>query len=104
MTTLYPVSDAPDEDLARQVARGDAAAFSALYDRYAGRIYAWAAHVLGASRAEDVTQDVFLQLWRKAGQFDDTRAPFGVWLMAVARNRVRQELRKVSSGHVIMGV
>jgi len=101
---LRPVIEAPDEELARLVAAGDVTAFSTLYDRYAARVYSWAAHVIGAGRAEDVTQDVFLVLWRKAGQFDETRARFSVWFMTVARNRVRRELRSVSSGQVVMGV
>jgi RNA polymerase sigma-70 factor (ECF subfamily) len=83
-----------DEALAVRVADGSRAAFSLLYDRYARSVYAFATHVLGPTRAEDVVQEVFLTLWRKATQFDPRRGPFEVWFMSVARHRVVDELRR----------
>jgi RNA polymerase sigma-70 factor (ECF subfamily) len=87
-----------DEALARQVADGDMAGFSVLYDRSAGRIHAWAAHVLGSDRAEDAIQEVFLLLWRRAGQYDPGRGSFRAWFMAVARHEILRELRRASAG------
>ncbi len=46
-----------------------------------------------ASTAEEVVQDVFLQLWRNARRYDTRRGPFVPWLMAVARNRALDHLR-----------
>lgn len=83
-----------DEVLAERVAAGDKAAFALLYDRYAQRIYGWSAHVLGSDQADDAIQDIFTNLWRKAGQFDQRRGAFSVWFMAVARHQLRREVRR----------
>lgn len=77
-----------DEALAVRVANGDVGAFAVLYDRYAARVYAWAAHLLGVDEADDVTQEVFARLWDKAGQFDPARGRFGSWFGAVARHHI----------------
>jgi RNA polymerase sigma-70 factor (ECF subfamily) len=100
VTTLERTSDEgrrpSDEVLAARVARGDRSAFSVLYDRYERTVYTFAAHVLGAAQAEEVVQDVFLALWRKAARFDPRRAPFAAWFMSVARHRIVDELRRRS--------
>ncbi len=83
-----------DDALVAEVAAGDLAAFSVLYDRYAGRIHAWAAHVLGSDRAEDAIQEIFLLLWRRAGQFDPSRGSFAAWFMTLARHEILRQLRK----------
>jgi RNA polymerase sigma-70 factor (ECF subfamily) len=83
-----------DEDLAQRVARGDVAAFATLYDRYARRIYVWAAHVVGSVEAEDVVQEVFARLWDKASQFDTRRGRFAWWFNAIARHHVIAQLRR----------
>jgi RNA polymerase sigma-70 factor (ECF subfamily) len=87
------VSGLADEVLAARVAAGDREAFAELYDRYARRVYVLAAHVLGPAKAEDVVQDAFLALWRSAHQYDARRAAFATWFIAVARNRMLDELR-----------
>ena len=46
-----------------------------------------------AATAEEVVQDVFLQLWRNAKQYDVSRGPFVPWLLAMARNRALDQLR-----------
>lgn len=86
--------DPSDEILAERVARGDVAAFATLYDRYAPRVYAFAAHVLGTAEAEDVVQDVFTRLWNKAAQFDAKRGRFAWWFVAVARHHIVGQLRR----------
>jgi RNA polymerase sigma-70 factor, ECF subfamily len=85
-----------DESLVACVTLGDAPAFALLYDRYAPAVYALAAHALGAARAEEIVQEVFLRLWQRAGQFDPERSVFGAWFMAIARHRVLDELRRLS--------
>lgn len=77
-----------DESLALRVADGDVIAFAALYDRYSARIHAWAGHLLGASEADDVTQEVFFKLWDKARQFDPARGRFASWFGASARHHI----------------
>jgi RNA polymerase sigma-70 factor (ECF subfamily) len=82
-----------DVVLAARVADGDVAAWSSLYDRYAPSVYAFAAHILGRDRAEDIVQDAFLRLWHSAGGFDADRGAFGAWFYAIVRHRIRDELR-----------
>jgi len=86
-----------DEELAAAVARGDVDAFAALYDRFAARVYAWSAHLVGPSDAEDVVQEVFLRLWAKARQFDPSRGRFVVWFMAIARHHLIGVAKKRST-------
>src|SRR5258708_19790527 len=86
-----------DDALAAEVAARDRAAFSVLYDRYAGRIHAWAAHVLGSDRAEDAIQEIFLLLWMRAGQFDPSRGSFAAWFMTLARNEIVRQLRRLAA-------
>jgi RNA polymerase sigma-70 factor (ECF subfamily) len=83
-----------DAVLAARVAHGDLTAFGELYERYARPVYALAAHALGRSDAEEVVQDVFVRLWRKAAQFDPERGSFPAWLMTIAQRRVFDELRR----------
>ncbi len=86
----------PDEALCARVAERDVAAFESLYDRYRDRVYAWAAHVLGPREAEDTTQEVFVLLWRRAGQFNPSRGQFTQWFWALTRNHIMRELRGLS--------
>jgi RNA polymerase sigma-70 factor, ECF subfamily len=66
-----------------------------LYDRYSSIVYAVALRVLGdTGAAEDVLQEVFLQLWRNPGAFDSSRGNLGAWLAVIARNRAIDGLRK----------
>ena len=89
-----PAATPADDALVARVCRHEAAALALLYDRYAQPVYTLAAHLLGAADAEEVVQDVFLALWRKAGQFDPARSSFNTWFMAIARHRVLDELRR----------
>ena len=74
---------------------GDQGAMAELYDRYSSVVYAVALRVLGdAGAAEDVLQEVFLQLWRKPGAFDSARGSLGSWLAVITRNRAIDFLRK----------
>jgi RNA polymerase sigma-70 factor (ECF subfamily) len=66
-----------------------------LYDRYSSVVYAVALRVLGdTGAAEDVLQEVFLQLWRNPSAFDAGRGNLGPWLAVIARNRAIDSLRK----------
>src|SRR6202050_5436103 len=87
----------PGDDM-RLVARiraGDQQAMSELYDRYAKVVYAVALRVLqDAGAAEDVLQDVFLQLWRNPDAFDASRGTLAAWLAVISRHRSIDRLRK----------
>jgi RNA polymerase sigma-70 factor, ECF subfamily len=94
ITAAVSNPDPSDETLAERVARGDVAAFATLYDRYAPRVYAWAAHLVGTADAEDVVQEVFARLWGKAAQFDAQRGRFAWWFIAVTRHHLLSQLRR----------
>ena len=84
-----------DASLILAVRAGDERAMAELYDRYSSVVYSVALRVLGESgSAEDVLQDVFMQLWRKPGGFDASRGSLGPWLAVIARNRAIDALRK----------
>jgi RNA polymerase sigma-70 factor (ECF subfamily) len=85
--------DDSDVELAAKVAGGDVDAWSALYDRYASSVYAFAAHVLGRDHAEDVVQESFLRLWRAAARFDPTRGAFSSWFYGIVRHHIQDQLR-----------
>ena len=87
-----PSSDPEDGALARQVSKGDVAAFTLLYDRYVTSIHATAVHMLGAAEADEIVQEVFLRLWLKAYQYDAARGSFKSWFMAIARHCILREM------------
>lgn len=89
------VHGAKDESLVWRVAQKDEEALSELYDRYGGLIYAMGKKWLGdSSLAEDLVQDVFISVWRKAKTFDSSRASFATWIHRIARNRATDIDRK----------
>lgn len=74
---------------------GSEDALAQLYDRYSPVVYSVALRVLGdTGAAEDLLQEVFLQLWRNPGLFDSSRGNLGPWLAVIARNRAIDVLRK----------
>ena len=85
--------DLSDEALVERVRRQDVTAFSVLYDRYARSVYVLAVTALDRAEAEEIVQEVFLRLWRKADQFRPERGPFGAWFMTIARHHVWDVLR-----------
>lgn len=81
--------------LVARIRAGDQQAMSELYDRYSKVVYAVALRVLqDAAGAEDVLQDVFLQLWRNPDAFDASRGSLGAWLAVIGRHRSIDRLRK----------
>ena len=81
--------------LVARIRAGDEQAMSELYDRYAKVVYAVALRVLqDAAAAEDVLQDVFLQLWRNPDAFDSSRGSLAAWLSVISRHRSIDRLRK----------
>jgi RNA polymerase sigma-70 factor (ECF subfamily) len=81
------LSDAPDEALAMQVARGDPAALEALYDRYASIVMGIALKIIGDQAvAEDILQETFWRVWQSADTYQPQLGPFTGWLFRIARN------------------
>jgi len=84
----------PDAALVHRLLQKDVSAFEQLYDRHSRLVYGLLLRILQqAGTAEEVAQDVFLQLWRNAGQYDESRGPFVPWLLTLARNRALDTLR-----------
>jgi RNA polymerase sigma-70 factor, ECF subfamily len=82
-----------DQDLLRQLAKGREEAFSALYERYQGPIFRFAWHMGGNnSTAEDVTQEVFMQLIRNPNGYDPAKGSVAGYLFGIARNLTRRKL------------
>ena len=90
-------SGAAEEDalLLDRLRHGDEAAMTALYERYSRIVYSVALRVLrDTAAAEDVLQEIFMQVWRSPGSFLETRGSLGGWLAVVARNRSIDTLRR----------
>lgn len=84
---------AEDAELMRRVADGDPAAFRALSDRHLGRVFALACRLLGeAGEAQDVVQECFLRVWRRAGRWEPN-ATVATWLHRIAYNLCIDKLR-----------
>lgn len=96
--------DLTDEELLGRLSGGDQKALSELYDRYSRPVYSTGMRLLGdASLAEELVQEVFLRVWRRAGTFDPGRGGFSTWLYGISRNGAfdlhrRQRVRPVSAG------
>jgi RNA polymerase sigma-70 factor (ECF subfamily) len=86
----------PDEvALIERNRSGDEMAMADIYDRYSGIVYGVALRVLGnTTAAEDVLQEVFLQLWCNPQAFDADRGKLPAWLAVIARNRAIDHLRR----------
>lgn len=78
-----------------RIARADADAFGVLYDRYGGSVYSLAVGILRDPQvAQDVTQDVFLGIWRGAAEFDPRRGTARAWIFAVAHHKTVDAVRR----------
>jgi RNA polymerase sigma-70 factor, ECF subfamily len=90
-----PVS--PDELLLR-VADGDQEAFSDLYDQLAGRVMGLITRLLkDHAQSEEVTQEVFLEVWQNAARFDQARGSAPSWILTMAHRRAVDRVRASQS-------
>jgi RNA polymerase sigma-70 factor (ECF subfamily) len=87
-------AEEPQALLLRRIATQDQQALSEFYDQTAGPLYSVAVRILGdPAEAEEAIQDVFVQIWEKAGAFDATLgAPFH-WALTITRHRSIDRLR-----------
>jgi RNA polymerase sigma-70 factor (ECF subfamily) len=91
------VTTAPSEDAAllARVQNGDEQAMAALFDRYSKIVYSVALRVLrDTAAAEDVMQEIFMQVWRSPNSFVAAKGSLGGWLSVVSRNRSIDTLRR----------
>jgi RNA polymerase sigma-70 factor (ECF subfamily) len=102
MIDFSPVSD---EGLLKAVVNGQSSALGALYDRYGRLVFSLAVNIINdASVAEEITQDVFLQVWKKSATYQVEHGKVAAWLTGITRNRAIDILRRNSSrpeGHRI---
>jgi RNA polymerase sigma-70 factor, ECF subfamily len=81
-------------DLLTRVARGDESAFAALYDSLGSAVYGLARRVIrDPARAEEVAQEVFLQVWQTAARFDPDRGRAKSWVLTLAHRRAVDAVR-----------
>jgi RNA polymerase sigma-70 factor (ECF subfamily) len=93
---LVPADGPMDVDaLIGRVARGDARAFEVLYDELSAAVFGLARRVVrDPARAEDVTQEVFLEVWRKAARFDSALGKAKTWVLTIAHRRSVDAVRR----------
>jgi RNA polymerase sigma-70 factor (ECF subfamily) len=86
------------EDLIARLAARDARAFGAFYDRTAGFVFGLLLRILNdRASAEEVAQEVYLQIWRSAATFDRGRSSALAWIATLARSRAIDRLRADAS-------
>ena len=81
------------QDVESAFVRGDADAVRLAYDAHGRLIYGFCARSLDPERAKDVTQEVFVSAWKSRHRYDPAKGRLGAWLMAIARNRIIDNVR-----------
>jgi len=95
LVSSQPPSGQDDAALLTLVRSGDEYAMASLFDRYSKVVYSVALRVLrDPASAEDVLQEIFMQIWRNPESFVATRGSLGGWLAVVSRNRSIDTLRR----------
>jgi RNA polymerase sigma-70 factor (ECF subfamily) len=94
-----PAAAGPDlATLLKRSARGDQAAFAELYDATSARIHGLVVRVVrDRAQSEEVTQEVFLEVWRQSGRFDPERGSALSWLMTIAHRKAVDRVRSAEA-------
>lgn len=91
-------SEISDNELLQAIRRGDEQALAAIYDRYRRILFGLVLRIVNdRQEAEDVLQEAFLQVWRRAADFDEGRGRVFTWLVTIARSRALDRLRVLGS-------
>lgn len=86
-------------ELIALVARGEPEALRSLYEEFAGRAMAIALRILGSvPEAEEVVQDTFVEIWRRASEYQAQRGAPSAWVAAMARSRAIDRVRERRRG------
>jgi RNA polymerase sigma-70 factor (ECF subfamily) len=92
-------SQTNDERLLQEIGAGKETAFRELYTRYQSVLFRFALHMTGSvATAEDITQDVFIQLICKPGSYNASKGPLPAYMFGITRNLARASLRGTSVG------
>ena len=84
-----------DLELLKHLSNQDRDALATLYERFGRRVFSLAVRILSDSvSAEEVTQDVFMSVWRRGATYVSKKGKFTTWLFSIAHNRTIDELRK----------
>ena len=95
MVRAMNYEEADDKILMECISNGDKNALESLYSRYSRPVYSLSIHMLrDPTAAEEVTQDTFFNVWRRAGSYKPNRGKVTSWLFSIAHNRTIDELRK----------
>jgi len=100
VTEIPPESEEADEQLMMRIALGDTMAFRLLVERHQGHVIATVARMIGMSDAEDIAQQVFLNVWKSAPRWRP-EARFTTWLLTIAKRLVFNESRRRGRARLI---
>ena len=91
-------ANSSDVELLKAIAEYDEAALACLYDRYRLILFGLLLRILNSrEEAEDVLQEIFLQIWRRAGDFDESRGRPFTWMVTLARSRAIDRMRALAA-------
>lgn len=102
MESITAETWAPDtaQSLLEKTAQGDNHAFSALYDQYAPKVYGLSLKILHAeSHAEEVTQEIFLEIWQTAAKYNASKGKPSTWIMTITHRRAVDRVRAVQKSY-----
>jgi RNA polymerase sigma-70 factor (ECF subfamily) len=98
--TSESVEDLSIESLLREVADGSRAAFAEMYDRISSRVMGLVTRLLrDRAQSEEVTQEVFLEIWQSASKFDQNRGSGMAWVLTMAHRRAVDSIRSAQKSH-----
>ncbi|MEW2076401.1 RNA polymerase sigma factor [Streptomyces sp. NPDC017966] len=101
-----PKTDVPprwDRKMQQRLARGEAAALSELYDRFASLVHGLAHRVVGDEHADAVTRDVFAHVWEHPDSYDPAQEPLRTWLAALTSRLAVRRLRTTKTAALARG-
>jgi RNA polymerase sigma-70 factor (ECF subfamily) len=96
---LASAAPATKEELLARVALGDQSAFGALYDQIAPRVLGLVKRLLiDHAQSEEVTQEIFLEIWQSATRYEPTRGGASTWILTMAHRRAVDRIRSSQAG------
>lgn len=96
----HPTADSTAEELLAQISQGDTAAFGEFYDRFAPRVLGLIRRLVrDHAQSEEVTQEVFLEIWQSASRFEPNKGGASTWTMTMAHRRAIDRIRSAQATH-----